>query len=541
MKNFKYLINKIEKVEKDFLVINERIKEFLNVTNNKYIDFSLLSTYFDKLVEYEDFIKKEKEELLKEVSESDKEEFIATWKLVEVRLNMLLVSFKENISKIKMILWVNQNNKKTKTKEVINYFNSSEEMKEINQLLSLFKNELSVYKNLQHELWLKISLDNEIEEKLEKELQKWELLRTEMNFLNEVNHILEELFKNKEIVFVNNYNKAKKISLPWSDTIWEVYWGVELLNKLFINHDFFKIMYEYIDKEYKLNINVIDSKLTSDYKKFSNYFNELFEKIELFLNSIEALSNIEKIEKKLNYYNFINFLNWLDDISRYFTTEVFKRSKPEINNIFEIIEKIITKSNLKLLVDYINKLSDFINLYEKSYKKSFSSINWYYNTWLISKIKNAWIWWSFYKKLLSWLNEELNKKFSNFNIKNLTQYINTIDKYILNLKNINDRIEQTNIIINNFSYSTSKSFKNEFAKISNLIEPIDNQNILTNYYNTAFNNKFSKAKKAYYDRQRSYSNSSSSSRSWWSSSSSWWSSSSSSYSSSYSSSWSSKW
>jgi hypothetical protein len=68
-------------------------------------------------------------------------------------------------------------------------------------------------------------------------------------------------------------------------------------------------MYEYIDKEYKLNINVIDSKLTSDYKKFSNYFNELFEKIELFLNSIEALSNIEKIEKKLNYYNFINFLN----------------------------------------------------------------------------------------------------------------------------------------------------------------------------------------------------------------------------------------
>jgi predicted nucleic acid-binding OB-fold protein len=35
-----------------------------------------------------------------------------------------------------------------------------------------------------------------------------------MNFLNEVNHILEELFKNKEIVFVNNYNKAKKISLP---------------------------------------------------------------------------------------------------------------------------------------------------------------------------------------------------------------------------------------------------------------------------------------------------------------------------------------
>jgi hypothetical protein len=78
MKNFKYLINKIEKVEKDFLVINERIKEFLNVTNNKYIDFSLLSTYFDKLVEYEDFIKKEKEELLKEVSESDKEEFIAT-------------------------------------------------------------------------------------------------------------------------------------------------------------------------------------------------------------------------------------------------------------------------------------------------------------------------------------------------------------------------------------------------------------------------------------------------------------------------------
>lgn len=538
MAYFRKLISKIKELEDNFIVINSRIIEFWKSTDYEHLDFWLINKYFNVLTLYLVFLEKQKEELskdtlwknyslgIKEKIES-MEEYISVKKLVEFRIDWLISKITDILKKVFIIIDIKKEN--LSTLEIEEIFKSSSQMDDIKDLLKQFHIELELYKKVQKLLWINVDLDDKIEKEIEDIQSEEEILQTQRYFIERSRDYLENILEERNIRF-NEIVKRE-------DNIFKSISNIEAYNNLF---------YRIFKKEYVVWLDIEESNITLDYKKFKK-----------FNTNIDLILDISDLCKNFNNNLILSKDYWLDKFVSIFSENILflhenilNKTEFNLNELIRVIKKEIWVRKLKSLIFYLKSFSDFIDIYDKIMKINFSNIDSYYNSWFIEFFKTDIKGWKLINKLLEEYRIFIINKLSKLGIDISNIWNNK--KVFLNLKKdlikLHNWIVSSNNRISSFNYPGTFLYELKRSVKSNLKLEAKSLIVLwelNSYYNQAIEKAFKQKKDVYLAAQKnSYSSSSSrSSSSSYSSSnsSSSWSSSSSSWNSSYSSSWSSSW
>jgi len=527
MKYFNTLISKIEELEDNSNVINSRILEFWKSTDYEHIDFWLVNKYIEVLTGYIAFLDKEKNNLVREVDKTSKKEYLATKKLVQVRIIELMKQIRVILKKLEKISKIKKKN--LSTEQIEESFKSSSQMESIKDLLKQFHKELWVYKKVQELLGITIDLDDKIEKKIEEEQSDEELLNTQRYYVENSRDFLEKILNERNQRFTE-ISKRKDIVFNSIST-------VEGFNKLF---------YKNFKKKYIIWLEVEKSAIAIDYDKFDKFNTDL----DLLLDISSFCKNYDKILNTSKKYWLEKFVFTFIDTNNFLQEKILNKKRFNIEQLLLIIENEIWIKKLKFLIFYMDSFSSFLDMYNKISKIDFSYVDSEYNSWFVEFFKKDINWKSITNKFINEHKEFVYKKLSKLNIKLLNIIRN--EKFFISLiddlNNFYEWVTSFNTSIVSYKYPSSS-----LTALKRFIKKLSSKQVgwflsikeLTTYYNQTVNKVHKQSKSAYLSRQRnsysSWSSRSSSNSYSSSSSSSSWSSSSSSGSSSYSSSWSSSW
>jgi len=522
MQNIEEIIQKINELDSDFETLNSRISEYANSTKYESIDYELLNFYIETLKKYKNLSDKYKQEL--EKSDYEKVEYKAKKEIFIFRLEKLEKIFDVNIKKLELILSSQTHLNKNWKKDI--YFDSKDEMLEINSEIYKFYKELEINYWYQKKYNINITLSNEFEEKIEKELEPKDLIKKERTYLSGLN----SLFQNIELLINDYYYLLWK--LREQKNIIKLFESINFINNTINKYK----KSNYINQSLKISENDI----------YKDYL-----KIKRILSSENKLLNwvLWVIEFKNKYNNFLS----KDSTFHLFWEENFK----ELLNIYYKLNNLQSKTQLKKLfkenwwTSLINKeiklfnvanlfLDKLYQLYNKESKKfDYSNFD-FLNSLLWNK--DFLLWEQFIKTGLD--NIITNIKIFLEKEENTTKKINYINKQIAIISKIEKNINKITNVIKQVSYTWTYKLRNSQREIESYLYELnrllnynDNKktlNKLMKYLKDVIKEKYTTAKNNYYTNSNSYSWSSWESSSSWDS---WWGS----YSSDYSSSWSSSW
>jgi len=540
MQNIEQIIKKIEKLEWDFEMLNSRILEFANSTKKESLDFELLNFYIESLQKFKNLASEYKKEL--EVQDFKKAEYRAKQEIFTFRLEKLEKIFDLNIEKLKLISKTKEKFEKNNLKK--NAFSSKKEMIEVERSIYEF------YKEYEKNLWfqkkynIKISLNNDFENKIEKELESLDLIKKEKKYLEKLNEIFEEI----ELLIDGFYLLLE--SLKKYENIINFYWyKIEKNNKI-IGKEKENFIEKLIIKNLKNNYE--NKNFDIENQEFFKDFLKIKKLLLSENNFLKAIKNIIKFQKEYSYFSD------LDSVYNIF----WKNDCNEFLNLFEKIKKAKTKIELKKefskfwwvfeitkKLNYFEKAYNFLEEFDYLYTKNskildYSIFNFFDNLFW-NELSSSWE-----KFIKNWLlNIKNNLKIVLEKEKDFWKINKYLEKLNSNLKEIKSKLSKIVSIINRVSFEWTYKLRNsqrevkvilfEIAKIFYGKKEADKIEELSNYLDSIIYKKYQKAKKEYYARLNSYNSWYSSSWSWssWSSwSSGWWS-----FSSSYSSSWWSSW
>ena len=521
MKYFEKLIERIDSIEDEFNIINSRIIEFWKSTDYKYIDFWLVSRYYDVLNKYINFLKFELE--LLENNDNENIEFQSEKKLINIRILSLIDKINNILSKVKNIINIKQ--VELDNKKVDKIFNSSNQMENIERLLDEFNWELKIYKKIQKDLWFRIDLNDDIEKNIEKEKTREDMIFIQRNFIEDVSDFLWEILKNKESR-INELNSRE-----------------DILFKSILNNNLYDISFKNIFKtNYIVWLRLEWAWLYKDNLKFEN-FND---NIDLLLDIWTFCNDFEYTLANSRVYWLEKIILSFSDIKKLLEKEVLNI---KISNIDDFIFKINNSFwiyKLKKLFKLFDLFWDLIENYKALEAIDFDTINDYYEDGFVSFLKTKEVWDNIISNLIEFSVKSIIKDFNNLDItfssfeksnilEILEENISIMDKLYLSIKNIHNYILR-------YNYPTSYlEIRKKILTILEFYRWYKFYYDLVQYYTNAIKHKARVQKSNYYSRRRwtrwrvSY---------WWWGYSSWWwgwSSWSSSWWSSYSSSWGSSW
>jgi hypothetical protein len=185
MKTIKKIVNDIEKLENDFSLFNARLMEFAKSTKKEKLDRKLLKRYIETLKSYKKSVTQYKNDL--QNLDDIKEEYQAQKKLMLFRIDKLEKLFNTNISKLNLILEsvdIKEEKYKNNTE-----FKSRTELVEMKRNVYDFYNNYNTFLEFQKKYNIEIDLDDNFEEKKEKELSSLDIIKQEKKYIEELNEI----------------------------------------------------------------------------------------------------------------------------------------------------------------------------------------------------------------------------------------------------------------------------------------------------------------------------------------------------------------
>lgn len=304
MNEINNIIKKIEKLEEDFNLFNERIFEFANSTKNWNIDKKLLNNYINSLKNYLKLLGEYTKEI--KIYHSQKEEYKAQKELILIRLEKLSTIFEINLKKLSII----KNSIKTsiKTKDYEKYdFDWSDQVKLLEENLYDFYNNYNRNLEYQKKFNITISLNNNFEQEQENKFNSLELTQIENKYIIELNDIFEDI---EEIIlnFNNLFTKSLEIDKNFFQKFWEFYFSKS--QKPFVIQHFeniFKNKYE------NKNFNIKENDFYKDYSKFNKIINEEYNNFKIIINIIKFIKEYSIFIDFNNKYKLLTNTDFFDN------------------------------------------------------------------------------------------------------------------------------------------------------------------------------------------------------------------------------------
>ncbi len=512
MNEINNIIKKIEKLEEDFNLFNERIFEFANSTKNWNIDIKLLNNYINSLKNYLKLL----EEYTKEIKiyHSQKEEYKVQKELILIRLEKLSTIFEINLKKLSIIK--NSIKTTTKTKDYEKYdFDWSDQVKLLEENLYDFYNNYNRNLEYQKKFNITISLNNNFEQEQENKFNSLELTQIENKYIIELNDIFEDI---EEIIlnFNNLFTKSLEIDKNFFQKFWKFYFSKS--QKPFVIQHFeniFKNKYE------NKNFNIKENDFYKDYSRFNKIINEEYNNFKIIINIIKFIKEYSIFIDFNNKYKLLTNTDFFDNnyniLKKFLSNNNYQSAKNLVENLcneLNIKNKEIITLNNNLFKYSFELLNNFKDIYDNYLYKLNFNILWN----LYTKLNKSNVSDTFIKIWLMNIKSDLKEKFININLKwketnelkDLLKYIKNINK---NLEEIKSEISYIRLFLNNeITYNYNIYEKNYITKIKPHIKKLAklfnySLNNVTkkqfeNYILSNLSIKFREAKRQYLDRKR---------------------------------------
>lgn len=349
------IINKeLNEYISNYTDIVKRMERFAKNTTNTYILPTV--TYELAITEIEKYLKELDNHILKvkwtkttlelephiliTVKKLDmlKSQFITLWNRLKGWVKVTNVFLNNDTSKVEKVKWIE----------------SLEKLNEVIEDIAILNEDIKIYKSLQRNLWVKLNLDDKIEEEMEKEIN---FIPKQIQFVNYFNSFMKEyLWK---LDFIRKYEMSNKVIYLWK--IKKKLESNYTLPLTGANNDFIKdlnnnsVLLENIIDNIHLLENLEDKyRLLLNVQKKINFVDDkkILEKSKIMLNqpSIKDGWIKESAEIKVLIENIDNFMYTFWQIHK-----AIKDVEYEVESIEKLIKRntfINKKSTDKLLIKY---------------------------------------------------------------------------------------------------------------------------------------------------------------------------------------------